>query len=190
MQLLAKHRSELKFKQNIFQSRLVVLTQHNKTLKLKFITCCAPKHVLAHSSSPRKIRKLIVTVWWFVLQWITEFAVFNIVGAAILAAFLILVLGLFQIGMLLHWQGVFWETQNVHNTLQAVCPQKQPNSQHCNVIARSKSSNDRCILLTSNEAQGCYLEAKVKGWGIKKLDSVHGHWDQVTAVVSGWSQMK
>ena len=87
----------------------------------------------------RKMRKLIVIAWWFALQWTTEFAVFNIVGVTILAVFLILVLSVFWTGLLLHWQVVFWETQNVLNALQAACPQKQPNRRHCNVTARSKS---------------------------------------------------
>ena len=34
----ANHRSELKFKQNIFQPTLAVSAQHNKRLRLKFIT--------------------------------------------------------------------------------------------------------------------------------------------------------
>ena len=34
----ANHRSELKFKQNIFQTTLAVFAQHNKRLRLKFIT--------------------------------------------------------------------------------------------------------------------------------------------------------
>ena len=36
-----------------------------------------------------------------------------------------------------------------------------------------------------SEAQGCDLEAKVQGGGIQNLGRVHGHWDDVTAVVSG-----
>ena len=43
-----------------------------------------------------------------------------------------------------------------------------------------------------SEAQGCNLEASVKGGGIQKLDRVHGPYgqsDHVTAVVSGRSQL-
>ena len=36
--LIANHRSELKFKQNIFQPTLAVSAQHNERLRLKFIT--------------------------------------------------------------------------------------------------------------------------------------------------------
>ena len=46
-------------------------------------------------------------------------------------------------------------------------------------------THSRCIWLISSKAQGCYLEAKVKGGSIQKFDSVHWHCDHVTAGVSG-----
>ena len=37
-----------------------------------------------------------------------------------------------------------------------------------------------------SKAKGWYIEANVQGGGVQKLDSVHGQWDHVTALVSGW----
>ena len=75
---------------------------------------------------------------------------------------------------------VFHETQNVCIALQAFGLPKQPNSRQCNVTAWS---NSRLIHLC--EAQGCIFDAKDKGGEIQKLNSVHGRWDHVPAIVSG-----
>ena len=81
------------------------------------------------------------------------------------------------------------ETRNVQFVLQAFGFQQQLNCQKCNVTARLylPGSSRMKTGLWSNTATD--LDTTLKDGGIQKLDSVHGHRDHGTAIVSDleWS---
>ena len=194
---LAMHRSKQKFNQNILQLFPQIYGDHlpktgieiyHLVLQNMYESFREASGGWENSQSSRD------DSWHFMLQWITEFTVFAIVGAPIFAVLFILFSvsgpnsGLLVIvdkkwkNRLLHWQVVFMGTLhhrlNVCCALQAVGPPKKPYILLRNVTARSKLLQSLSDLEWSTGLQSWVQSERFR---YTKLDSVHGHWDYVSS---------